>query len=171
MTGYVRAGVLGSHPEIRSWMLPCQWHGVRVNRSSKAAPSLLSPFSRILLHKSSEPASCGILLWVTCNRSKAIFFFLVGCEEGEGRKRLEWVWGGSGDRRALWGHQQERQPLHPTRETHGKAGSWALSIEFPLISWKICKVASSYRSSGILGALQRIILKTYNKIIEGLVCQ
>lgn len=89
------------------------------------------------------------------------------------RARKERGWSGcegesEGGRRALGVGQLERLPFRASveRQGHGPCLS-----EFPLISWKICKLASSHRSSDILGALQRIILKMYNKVIEGPVCQ
>lgn len=142
-----------SHPETRSRMLPSQQREVQVNRPSTAAPALLSPFSRILLHEK-EPECCDIL-WGACHWTEAMSFLTLVMEgkEERGWSRCE---GESGDRRALWVHQQETLPFLASveRQGHGPCLS-----RFPLISWQICKLVSSHRSSDILGALQRIILK------------
>lgn len=146
---------------MRSWMLHSRRRGGRGKQASQGS-------SALSFHNLASRKFRSRVLWHSLMRmssEQSCFFLHVGSEAGKGRKGLGWVRGRIG--RALRAHQQERLPFLTSTERQGHGPCLS---QFPLMSWKICKLVSSHRSSDILGALQRIILKTYNKIIEGLVC-
>lgn len=100
---------------------PSQWHGVRVNRSSRATVLSAVSFFRILLHENS-------VLWHSlmsklCRRK--LFCLIIGCRGVREKKRLGVCWGAGIRRRVLWFHQQERHapqppPLYPKSLWKGK---------------------------------------------------
>lgn len=129
--------------------------------------STLTSFQKI--HENSEPVSGHSLMHGLYSKQSVPFLTLAMKSKQEGRVGPQLK--NQNKTRGRHKFTSLRGCLEPARRSLEKQGHGPCPPGFSIISGKMCKPVSSHRSSDILGALLRIILKAYNQIIERLARQ